>query len=242
MDEFLKNLVALQQKLQPFAELAQQYQNLLQKINPQVFEMFAVLRSKIATNPELLNSIQRLADQFKQIEPIVSNALERDSFKTLVANISNTQPDKLYKINENDFENFIQQIEMENNAATLEQQTIKNPILFVLLLFFLRYIASPFSEEFFKNAGSDVYQFFAKPQLEKLQDMFENNMDETRVLTNTVNLREAPQKTARSLLKIEANQTIKVLSKSGNWFKVRYFYSDDEYVEGWVFKRYSKKV
>ncbi|MDD3468030.1 MAG: SH3 domain-containing protein [Campylobacterales bacterium] len=242
MNEFFKNLATLQQKLQPFAELAQQYQNLPQKINPQVSEMVAALHSKIATNPALLNSIQQLADKFKQIEPIVSNALKSDSFKALVVNINNTQPDKLPEINENDFENFMHQIETENNVAALEQQTIKNPILFFLLIFFLQHIASPFSEEFFKNAGSDVYQFFAKPQLENLQDKFENNMDETRVLTNAVNLREAPQKTAKSLLKIEANQTIKVLSKSGNWFKVRYFYSDNEYIEGWVFKKYSKKV
>lgn len=234
----LKNLNQIQavyNKLERFAEPMRRFQNSIPKINPQVLDAMAILHSKIPTiDPILLNSIQRIAERYKQIDSVMFSVLENDSFKSLVVNINNIQLDKLSEVDENDFEEFIQQLQIKDNADAIEKQVTQNPILLALLLALLIV--------FFEQTGSNMSDIFVKPQLEKLQDIFENNMDETRVLTNTVNLREAPKGTAKSLLKLEANQTIKVLSKSGNWFKVRYFYDTDEYIERWVFKRYVKKV
>lgn len=235
MKKFLKTLVAVQQKLQPLAQAVQKIQNSAPKIDPQIFEIMTNLHSKISTiDPILLNTIQTIAERFKQIDPAILSILQNDSFKSLVTNINNIQLDKLSEIDENDFEEFIQQLQIKDNTDAIEKQVTQNPILLALLLALLF--------AFFEQTGSNMSDIFVKPQLEKLQDRFENNMDETRVLTDTVNLRESPKGAAKSLLKLEANQTIKVLSKSGNWFKVRYFYDTDEYIEGWVFKIYAKAV
>lgn len=239
MEETSKKLIILQQNIQkyysPIIALSQKFHNSIPKINPQVLETMAILHSKIQTiDPMLLNSIQRIAERYKQIDSVMFSVLQNDSFKSLIANINNMQLDKLSEIDENDFEEFIQELQIKDNTDVIEKQITQNPLLQALFLALL--IA------FFEQTGSNMSDIFVKPQLEKLQDRFENNMDETRVLTDIVNLREAPKGTAKSLMKLEANQTIKVLSKSGNWFKVRYFYDTDEYIEGWVFKIYAKTV
>lgn len=226
MNESLQKLVALQQTLQP---IAQKIHNAIPRIDPEVLASIAELHSKIAPSPATLNSIQKLAEQFKQIEPTIFSILQNDAFKALVAKINSMQLDKL---SESDFEALIQQLQIKDNGSEAKKQATQTPIFITLILAML--------VAFLEQTGSNISDVFMKPQLEKLYNKLENNMDEVAILTDLVNLREAPSGNAKSLLKIEANQTVKVLSKSGNWFKVRYFYSNDEYVEGWVFKRYAK--
>lgn len=223
----------MKKNLQSQEELAQELHNSISKINPQVFDAVANLHSKIPTiDPILLGSIQRMAEQFNQIDPVILRILENDSFKSFVENINSTQLDGL-SVNDEDFENLINQIQIDNNTEAIEKQIAQNPILILIFAFLIA---------FFQQTGSNMSDIFVKPQLEKLENILENNMEEIRVITDIVNLREAPKGTAKSLLKLEIDHTITVLSKSGNWFKIRYHYDTNEYIEGWVFKRYTKKI
>ncbi len=74
MKEFLKTLVAAQQKLEPLIESVQKFQNSVPKINPQIVELVANLHSKIPTiDPVLMASLQRTAERFNHIAKILNN-------------------------------------------------------------------------------------------------------------------------------------------------------------------------
>lgn len=165
--------------------------------------------------------------------------LENHSFSSLAETISREYFDN--RVSVLDFENFINQMQQEISEEEIRKQATQNPI-FVLFLLMLAIFSQNFIEQSATDIADNINEGFIKPHIEEVADLAENDRYETMRLTSNVNLRERPTKESEAVDKLKTNQTIIVIAEKKNWYKVRYFYNNDKFVEGWIYKRYTTKI